>query len=292
MKTLARITVVFAVIVLCAVGFKIGYYEFTHSSKFQTAVAPSANMSAPVPTYAQKTETESATQAEDSFEKLALPKEFIIYSAEESKGTPIGSTTDEPELSASVFVGDSVSLGFSRYCARKGIMKETAFLTAGSYAVHYALSSDMSETKGFNHPLYKGVETPLKQAIEQIKPKNVYFCLGINDISRFGVEGTVKNYCKLINFIWEIDPEIHVYIVSTTFMVETAQKTNLNNLNLANLNHNMKRLCEVDERLDYIDIMSGLQDEKFALAAKYCSDEFIHQTNEAYEIWAQKLGAE
>ena len=43
--------------------------------------------------------------------------------------------------------------------------------------------------------------------------------------------------------------------------------------------------------LDYIDIMSGLQNEKYALDGKYCSDGFIHQGNGAYEIWAERLGA-
>jgi hypothetical protein len=37
--------------------------------------------------------------------------------------------------------------------------------------------------------------------------------------------------------------------------------------------------------------MSYLQDEKFALKADYCSDEYIHQTDDAYAVWAEKLGA-
>ena len=45
------------------------------------------------------------------------------------------------------------------------------------------------------------------------------------------------------------------------------------------------------ENLDYIDIMSALQDENYALAGQYCSDGFIHQENIAYDIWAEKLGA-
>jgi hypothetical protein len=193
-------------------------------------------------------------------------------------------------LTNSVFVGDSVSLGFSRYCSKKGLLKDTVFLTAGSYAVHHALNSNTAEDKGFQHPMYKGNETPLKEAINDIKPSNIYFCLGINDIAGFGVEGTVKNYCKLINAVWEINPEIKIYIVSTTFMVDSAQKKTLNNLNLSNLNHNMKAICEKYDNLEYIDIMSSLQSEKFALSGSYCSDGFIHQSVSAYSVWAEKLG--
>ena len=50
-------------------------------------------------------------------------------------------------------------------------------------------------------------------------------------------------------------------------------------------------VCENSENLDYIDIMSALQDENYALAGQYCSDGFIHQENIAYDIWAEKLGA-
>ena len=290
MKTLAKTAVIFAVLVLCAVAFKIGYYEIG-ASRRQSRVT--AEYSAFVPSTVRKSQPQTLSQTEKPTEllTLAFPERIVIYSAEESTGAPVGSTTEKPDLSDSVFVGDSVSLGFSRYCAKQGIMKETVFLTAGSYAVHYALSKSMAADKGFKHPIYKGKEMPLLKAVEEIKPKNIFFCLGINDISGFGVEGTVKNYCKLINSVWGVDPNIHIYIVSTTFMVEQAQKKNLNNLNLANLNHNMKLICLEDERLDYIDIMSGLQNEKYALDGKYCSDGFIHQGNGAYEIWAERLGA-
>lgn len=292
MKILASIAVVIAVIVFGAVGFKVGYQEYLSRERAQRiAVAMQENTYVP-----QLHSTAPETNPPETTEKpeiisVGIPKEFILYTEENTTGTPVGSTTDSPKLENSVFVGDSISLGFSRYCAKSGIMNDTTFLTAGSYAVHYALSTDVSENKGFNHPMYKGKETPLKHAIKEIKPSNVYFCLGINDISGFGVEGTVKNYCKLINSVWEIDPNIHIYIVSTTFMVDAAQKTNLNNLNLANLNHNMKAICEKYDKLDYIDIMSSLQNEKFALSGSYCSDGFIHQSNTAYVIWAEKLGA-
>lgn len=224
-------------------------------------------------------------------QKAVVPEKLIVFTAEENTGTPVGSTAENPDITNSVFIGDSVSLGFSRYCAKKSLMNETVFLTAGSYSVHHALDSRTSSDKGFDHPMYKGKQTPVLAAIEEIKPANVYICLGINDVAVSGVEGTVKNYCKLINSIWEIDPEIHIYVVSTTFMVNDAQKTNLNNLNIANVNHNMKAVCENSEKLDYIDIMSALQDENYALAGQFCSDGFIHQENIAYDIWAEKLGA-
>jgi lysophospholipase L1-like esterase len=150
----------------------------------------------------------------------------------------------------------------------------------------------MSANKGFSHPMYNGKETPLKTALEEIKPKNAFICLGINDVAIYGVDGTVKNYCKLINMIRKINPEVHVYVVSTTLMVDNAQGRNLRNIGIINLNHNMKQLCETNENLDYIDIMSALQSEDFALNGSYCSDGYIHQSNSAYKIWLEKLGVE
>lgn len=292
MKITALIAVIIAAIIFGAVGFKIGYQEYLSRERAERiAVAMQQNTYVPQLHSTAPPTMPPTTQVPKPAEVLP-PEEFIVFTAENTTGTPVGSTTDSPNLENSIFVGDSVSLGFARYCAQKGIMKNTTFLTAGSYAVHYALSTDVSENKGFNHPMYKGKETPLRQAVAEIRPDNIYFCLGINDISGFGVEGTVKNYCKLINAVREINPDIHVYIVSTTFMVDDAQKTNLNNLNLANLNHNMKAICEKYDNLDYIDIMSALQSEKYALSGSYCSDGFIHQSKSAYVIWAEKLGAE
>ncbi|MBQ2903268.1 MAG: hypothetical protein IJE48_02610 [Clostridia bacterium] len=293
MKILLRITLVFAAIVICMVGVKIGYYRFTNKSGY-AAVTVSANKVTAVPSTEYQTKpaapVPTPTDAPKPL-KVEVPERFVIYSAADSTGSPVGSTVEKPDLASSVFIGDSVSLGFSRYCAKKGLMKDTTFLTVGSYSVAHALSTSTDESKGFKHPMYKGKEMPVLNAIAEIKPENVYFCLGINDIVDHGVEGTVKNYCKIINRVRESVPDANIYIVSTTFLVDAAQKKNLNNLNLSNLNHNMKLLCLDYDKLEYIDIMSHLQDEKYALRAEYCSDEYIHQTDSAYAVWAEMLGA-
>lgn len=291
MKILFRITIVIAAVIICMVGVKIGYYEYTHRDGY-AAVTVSANKITAVHSTEYQTKPSEATPSDASESVMVeTPERFILYSSEDSKGSPQGSTVEKPDLSESVFIGDSVSLGFARYCAQKGIMSDTVFLTAGSYSLEYALSNNVSEDKGYSHPMYKGKETPVVKAVADIKPKNVYICLGINDIAKSGVEGTVRNYCKLINAIRKEVPDANIYVVSTTFLVETAQKTNLNNLNLANLNHNMKLLCLKNDNLNYIDIMTPLQDDKYALSAEYCSDEYIHQTDTAYAIWANALGA-
>lgn len=291
MKILLRITLIIAAVVVCMVGAKVGYYEYTHRSGY-AAVTVSANKATAVHSTEYQTKPHKSTPTDaPKPPSVEVPDRFILYTAEDTTGSPKGSTVKSPDLTDSVFIGDSVSLGFSRYCAKKGLMKDTVFLTVGSYSVSHALNSSTAETKGFKHPMYKGKEMPVRNAIAEIKPENVYFCLGINDIVDSGVEGTVRNYCKLINSVREEVPDAKIYILSTTFLVEPAQKKNLNNLNLSNLNHNMKLLCLEYDNLEYIDIMSSLQDENFALKAEYCSDEYIHQTDNAYAVWAEKLGA-
>lgn len=291
MKILLRITIAIAAVVICLVGIKIGYYEYTHKDGYGSVTVASNR-----PTAIQKTEYQTKPPAATPTEpqkpiKIEYPDRIVLYTAEDTTGSPKGSTVDKPDLSNSVFIGDSVSLGFSRYCAKKGIMKDTVFLTVGSYSVAYALNTSTADNKGFKHPMYKGKETPVKNAISQIKPKNIYICLGINDIAESGVEGTIKNYCKLLNYISETVPDSKIYVVSTTFLVKDAQKKKLNNLNLSNLNHNMKLICLKYDNLEYIDIMSFLQDEEYALRGDLCSDGYIHQSYSAYDIWAEKLGA-
>lgn len=288
MKILLRITIVLAVIIIGTVAFKVGYSHYTWHNLEQ---AQTGVFTKPPATLPPTTTTEPTTQAAADTE-LVPPEKYIIQTLDNTTGTPVGSTVEKADFENSVFIGDSVSLGFSRYCMRNGKLKETNFLTVGSYSVASALSMDMSANKGFSHPMYNGKETPLKTALEEIKPKNAFICLGINDVAIYGVDGTVKNYCKLINMIRKINPEVHVYVVSTTLMVDNAQGRNLRNIGIINLNHNMKQLCETNENLDYIDIMSALQSEDFALNGSYCSDGYIHQSNSAYKIWLEKLGVE
>lgn len=288
MKILLRITIVLAVIIIGTVAFKVGYSHYTWHNLEQ---AQTGVFTKPPATLPPTTTTEPTTQASADTE-LVPPEKYIIQTLDNTTGTPVGSTVEKADFENSVFIGDSVSLGFSRYCMRNGKLKETNFLTVGSYSVASALSMDMSANKGFSHPMYNGKETPLKTALEEIKPKNAFICLGINDVAIYGVDGTVKNYCKLINMIRKINPEVHVYVVSTTLMVDNAQGRNLRNIGIINLNHNMKQLCETNENLDYIDIMSALQSEDFALNGSYCSDGYIHQSNSAYKIWLEKLGVE
>lgn len=288
MKILLRITIVLAVIIIGTVAFKAGYSHYTWHNLEQ---AQTGVFTKPPATLPPTTTTEPTTQAAADTE-LVPPEKYIIQTLDNTTGTPVGSTVEKADFENSVFIGDSVSLGFSRYCMRNGKLKDTNFLTVGSYSVASALSMDMSANKGFSHPMYNGKETPLKTALEEIKPKNAFICLGINDVAIYGVDGTVKNYCKLINMIRKINPEVHVYVVSTTLMVDNAQGRNLRNIGIINLNHNMKQLCETNENLDYIDIMSALQSEDFALNGSYCSDGYIHQSNSAYKIWLEKLGVE
>ncbi len=288
MKILLRITIVLAVIIIGTVAFKVGYSHYTWHNLEQ---AQTGVFTKPPATLPPTTTTEPTTQAAADTE-LVPPEKYIIQTLDNTTGTPVGSTVEKADFENSVFIGDSVSLGFSRYCMRNGKLKETNFLTVGSYSVASALSMDMSANKGFSHPMYNGKETPLKTALEEIKPKNAFICLGINDVAIYGVDGTVKNYCKLINMIRKINPEVQVYVVSTTLMVDNAQGRNLRNIGIINLNHNMKQLCETNENLDYIDIMSALQSEDFALNGSYCSDGYIHQSNSAYKIWLEKLGVE
>ncbi len=291
MKILFRTALAIAAVVICMVGAKIGYYEYTHRDGYSSVTVPTNKITAVHSTEYHTKPTESTPTDAPKNNEVKIPERFVLYTSEDSKGSPQGSTIEKPDLSESVFIGDSVSLGFARYCAKKAIMTDTVFLTAGSYSLEHALNSSIADDKGYSHPMYKGKETPVVKAITEIKPKNIYICLGINDIANSGVEGTVRNYCKLINAIRKELPDADIYVVSTTFLVETAQKTNLNNLNLANLNHNMKLICLKNDNLEYIDIMTLLQNEKYALSAEYCSDEYIHQTDSAYAVWADVLGA-
>ena len=83
----------------------------------------------------------------------------------------------------SVFVGDSVMLGFSDYCEYKGegFLGDPYFLVAGSFSLYHALSDSSNAIL----PLFRGEKTKIEDAVSQMNDvKRIFLFFGINDFNR------------------------------------------------------------------------------------------------------------
>lgn len=183
--------------------------------------------------------------------------------------------------------GDSVAYGFQLYANRQkassAILQNLGFLTRGSFSAHNAF---MSISKKSVHPTYQGAQHHIWDSLQLVGAKHVFMFFGLNDLNIGGVDSTVDYYVRLINQIRAVNPDIAFTIISTTPMYQGSEKGKLTNANIDALNARMQALC-AENGWGYLDIASHLKAANGTLAAQYCSDHYVHETNAAYAIWLQ-----
>ena len=184
-------------------------------------------------------------------------------------------------------IGDSVAYGFQLYANRQkgnsAILQNLGFLTRGSFSTHNAF---MAISKKSVHPTYQGAQHHIWDSLQMVGAKHVFMFFGLNDLNIGGVDGTVDYYVRLINQIRAVNPDIAFTIISTTPMYQGSEKGKLTNANIDALNARMQALC-TENGWGYLDIASHLKAANGTLAAQYCSDHYVHETNAAYAIWLQ-----
>lgn len=183
--------------------------------------------------------------------------------------------------------GDSVAYGFQLYANRQkansAILQNLGFLTRGSFSAHNAF---MAISKKSVHPTYQGAQHHIWDSLQMVGAKHVFMFFGLNDLNIGGVDSTVDYYVRLINQIRAVNPDIAFTIISTTPMYQGSEKGKLTNANIDALNARMQTLC-TENGWGYLDITSHLKATNGTLAAQYCSDHYVHETNAAYAIWLQ-----
>lgn len=187
-----------------------------------------------------------------------------------------------------VFLGDSIMLGFRNYTrkqAEDSFLKQIQFLAAGSYSASNSLWDVTSESV---HPLYQGKKLQAWDSIELIAPKQVFICLGLNDLNISGLQGSLDKYKELIARICEKSPEVDIHIISMTYTLAGASSGLLNNDTIREYNL-MLLDAAIENGWGYIDVANPLADDNGDLAEAYCSDGFVHQTAAAYDVWTTVL---
>ncbi len=196
----------------------------------------------------------------------------------------------EAWFSDAVFVGDSIMLGWKNYndtmlMASPNFFGPTHFLCEGSYGAGHALEPVSADCL---HPVYMGERRLLWDSISMMEANKVFICFGLNDIAIYGVDGTIANFNTLIDNIENARDGVDVYIISAMYMYEGSEMTTLNNTNIRLLNAGLRSMCET-RGLHFVDIASHLVNEAGFTLAEYSSDQYVHQTIAAYNIWADIL---
>lgn len=182
-----------------------------------------------------------------------------------------------------VFVGDSIMLGFRNYCMKQkdSFLNNIQFLAAGSFSVTNAL---WDVTEKSVHPVYKGQKRQIWESISMMNAKKVFLFFGMNDLNISGLEGTCEKYKELINRIEEKSPDVEIHIISMTYTLKGAGKGKLKNNTIREFNELLKAMAS-ENGWGFMDMATPLSDENGDLAAAYCSDGFVHQSRAAYDVW-------
>lgn len=237
---------------------------------------------------------ESAIQLNNKQKEKEKDKDKTDFQTEQSPTVSVITKDRDPEkindyYGHSAFVGDSVMLGFSDYCEYKGdgFLGEPYFLVAGSFSLYHALSDSSDAIL----PLFRGEKTRVEDAVSQMDDvKRIFLFFGINDFNMTseGANGVFKRYVEFINRIQEKRNDIDINIISTTYILNGKDQKNLTNENIVSLNKKMKKYCEING-FGYVNVADKVGDEENGLKPEYCSDNFLHETAAAYDIWTTTL---
>ncbi len=239
-------------------------------------------------TSAVPTTTQQSTTAGTKKTSTSTSQKVVVDGGSRSPvlAAPTDYTVDASFFDDAVFVGDSVSLKLSYYAASSGELGKAKFLTVGSFGVGNAI---------YDHPdtklTYKGVAyTNAEEAIAATGASKLFIMLGMNDIGRFGVSKSITNWGTLLSLIRSTCPNITIYIQSVTPVWTGGERGGITNANANSYNAQLKTFAEANG-CKFIDIAPYMKDSTGGLATAFCSDSFVHLTNEGAKTWIQVLKA-
>lgn len=219
---------------------------------------------------------------------------FFPGDGQDQNSTPYGTDPDYPVKAPpaeekvgssffddAVFIGDSVTLKLSYYAASSGELGKATFLTRGSYGVNHAVTDSMLLN-------YQGKDMKVEDAVKATGAKKVFIMLGMNDIALYGIDKTIENWKTLIDRIESTCPNVKIYVQSMTPIWTGGEVGGLTNENMDAYNERLQTAV-TEEGCYFINVAPYMKDATGGLATLYCSDSFVHVTDEGSAAWIKVL---
>lgn len=180
-----------------------------------------------------------------------------------------------------VFIGDSVTKKLLLQAPGTGLLGNAQFFAAGSYGVGHAARNTMQMS-------YQGQNMSLPDLLVASCAGKVFLMLGMNDLNKHGIDGSIGYWAALIQQIRAKTPNIEIYIQSMTPVFTGNEKGALNNPTIDTYNGRLQAFA-AENNCFYIDVASYMKDATGGLAAQYCSDGFVHLSTTGCNVWIQVL---
>lgn len=209
-------------------------------------------------------ESGSAGAAQSTFDD---PESYLEYN-------PVNGTyfipDDEKEFcEQSLFVGDSICNGF--YWS--GVLQSKNVYAEPSVGARNMLTYDMT---------YCGAHKKFVPVLNTLKPKNIFFWMGMNDVNLTGSKEYCENYEKIIDTaLKNSEAEVYVCGITPISNLKFTKKETINEFNDA-----VRRFVEhhYSERVHYLYFGEPLKDANGLLAEEYDSGDGVHLSCKAHYI--------
>lgn len=222
-------------------------------------------------------------------EQTVIEEQTVIIqrTKKNSNDTKVSTKTRNQYFSDAAFVGNSVSVGLKMYfdSQGKGFLGSPAMLVQGCYS----FANDAASYSEYQIE-YKGKKCKAKDAIAEAKVNKVFISMGTNDMG-YPVSQVYQNYVKYIQGIRKKNPNVIIFIQSTTPMCTSKNRKYLNNSAIDELNELMEKYCSKHRDMYYVNIIKGMKDKSGGLKKEYSSDGYVHMTMAGYKVWTNNLTA-
>lgn len=191
-----------------------------------------------------------------------------------------------------VFIGDSISVGFANYCqySSDSISSDSTYFLAKEGCAAYIVTSELALTKYADRmPSYQGQLQYIEDSVSQMENiDKAIICYGINDLVGSTPEEYINDITVLVDRILEKNPDLSIYMISIPCIAEAASSGFLCNDSIITANQLLEDAC-VENGWGFINLTEYLMNENLAICAEYSSDNYVHQNRTAYQIWTKVL---
>jgi lysophospholipase L1-like esterase len=204
-----------------------------------------------------------------------------------------GLISENAFFSNSVFVGDSLTVGFESYCksnSSSSIATDTTYFLARVSGSAKACISSNALTKFANiMPKYNGKVQYVEDSISQMpNVDKMFICYGMNDLTGSTPEEFISDMQTLITRIKDKNPQLSVYVISIPCVMANVNTGYLNNKNIQKANVLLQGMCSANG-YGFINISEHLMGSNNAIKSEYSSDKYVHETSTAYAVWTKVL---
>ena len=228
----------------------------------------------------------NSTASESVSSETEKTEESSLEDDKNKKGIDVNEYIGE-----SAFIGSSIGIGQRMYFNRqgKGFLGNPTMLVVGCYSFY----NDTRPSGQITYTAPDGTEVTdmAKNLIKLSGVKRVFVNMGTNDIY-MGAKKTSEKYKEYLKGIREENPEVVIFVESMTYATKSTyenEKKYFSDASIDEYNSIMEQYCAENKDMYYIDVTSQMKDAEGGLAAKYCSDGYVHLSFEGYRVWTDTL---